>query len=79
MIAVGSETLDGLDPGAVGLDRQHQTGPDALPVDEDGAGAAGSLLAAEVGADEIESAAEEVGQGEAGLDVGVDRSVVDRE
>ncbi len=46
---------------------------DGVAVDDDGAGAADAVLAAEVGAGEAEVFAEEVGQGLAGLD-GVDRA-----
>jgi hypothetical protein len=47
---------------AVGLDGQHQAGAHGLAVEQDGAGTAHAVLAADVGAGEIEVVAEEVGR-----------------
>jgi hypothetical protein len=47
LFAVG-EPLDGPDRTAVGLDGKHETGPDGLAIDEDGAGPAHPMLAADM-------------------------------
>ena len=62
------EAFDGRDRGAVGLDGEEQAGAHRVTVQEDGAGPADSVLAAEVGAGECAVLAEEVGEGLAGLD-----------
>src|SRR5580700_2480481 len=47
-VAVG-EPLDGADAAAVGLDREHQAGAHRIVVEDDGAGAADAVLAADMG------------------------------
>jgi hypothetical protein len=47
--AVLSKTFDGCDFGMVGLDCEHQTGPDRLAVTEHCAATAHTVLAANVG------------------------------
>ena len=46
---VARQALDGDDAGPFSLHRQHQTGADRGAVDNDGARAAGAMLAAEMG------------------------------
>src|SRR6266545_4075337 len=48
-----AETLDGLDPGVLGLDRQDAAGVDRPAVQEDGAGAARAAVADPLGAGEL--------------------------
>ena len=67
--AVGrGDALDGGDLAAVGLHREDQAGAHRLPVEQDGARAADAVLAAQVGAGELAALAQEVGQGQPGLD-----------
>src|SRR6266545_284667 len=54
------DSLDRADLVAVGLDRQHEAGADRLAVDEHCAGAAHAVLAADVGAGEIQVLTQEV-------------------
>ena len=56
------QPLDGGDLRAVGADREQQAGPDRRAVQQDGAGAAHAVLAADVGAGQLQVVAEEVGQ-----------------
>ena len=74
--AVG-HPLDGLDLGAVGLDREHRAGLRALAVDVDRARAAVARVAADVGAGQPEDVAQEVDEQEARLDVGLAGLAVD--
>src|SRR5207244_4000494 len=60
--AVGHQTLDRRELGAVGLHGQHQAGARGLAVDENRAGAADAVLAAHVGAGEPEVFAQEIHQ-----------------
>ena len=66
--AVGGEPLDGGDLGAVLHDDQRQAGIDAPAVDQDRAGAALALIAALLGAGQIETVAQRVEQGRPGRD-----------
>ena len=68
LVAVG-QALDGGDLGAVGGDREHQAGVDAAAVEQDGAGAALAVVAALLGAGQIEVLAQGVEQGGAVVDV----------
>ena len=43
-----AETFDGCDRNVAALDRKHETGTDGMAVDQDGAGAAYSVLTSEV-------------------------------
>jgi NAD(P)-dependent dehydrogenase (short-subunit alcohol dehydrogenase family) len=56
----GIEPLDGLELGAVELDGEEQARAHRLAVEEDGAGAADSVLAAEMGARQLQVLAQEV-------------------
>ena len=67
----------------VGLDGEHQARADGRAVEEDGAGAADAVLAAEMGAGEPDILAERVGEGPPRLDLdavllAVYRSVIAR-
>ena len=69
--ASGAEqALDGGDRVVLGGDGEHQARAHRLAVDEDGAGAADAVLAADVGAGEPEVVAQEVRQQPAGRDGG---------
>ena len=70
------EALDRGDLAAVGLHREHQAGPDGCAVEQHGARAADAVLAPEVGAGEAAPLAQEVGEGQAGLDGGAPRLAV---
>jgi hypothetical protein len=59
--------IDRGDGAPVGLDGQHEAGPDRFSVQEDRAGAAHPVLAADVRAREIEVLAQEVRQRRPGL------------
>ena len=63
-----ADPLDRRDLGAVGLHGEHQARADGLAVEEHGARAAHTVLAAEVGAGELAVLPEEVGQGQARFD-----------
>ena len=76
-LAVRREPLDGRDLGAVGLDREDRAGLRAAAVDEDGAGAALTGVAADVRAGQTQVFAEEVDQEHAGVDVSLARLAVD--
>ena len=62
---------------AVGLDREHQAGADRLAVEDDGAGAADAVLAADMGAGLAAVVADRVDQGLARLDADRVRRAVD--
>src|SRR5271170_4141074 len=66
-VAVG-EAFDGADLLAVGLDCEHQAGAHRLVVDDDGAGAADAMLAADMGAGQPAIVADGVDQRFARLD-----------
>jgi hypothetical protein len=66
---VGRETLDGHDGAALGLHRQHQARADRFPIDNDRAGAAHAVLAAEMGSGLPQLVAQTIGQMHAGLDI----------
>ena len=75
LAAVG-DALDGFHREAVGLDREHEAAAHQLALEAHGAGAADAVLAAEMGAGETELLAQEVGQMDAGRDLGLDRLAV---
>ena len=77
--AVAHQPLDGGDLGAVRLHGEHQAGARGLAVDEDGAGAADAVLAADVGAGQLEILAQEVHQELARLAAALARRAVDGE
>src|SRR6266851_4108762 len=74
----GSDAFDGGDAPAVGLDRQHEAGADRLAFQQDGARPAHAVLAAHVGAGQLEVLSQEVGQGLAHLHRALVVAVVDR-
>ena len=63
------ETLDGDDAAAFGLHRQHQTGADRSPVDNDRARAADAVLAAEMRAGEPQFLPQAIGEMHPRLDI----------
>src|SRR5581483_11092773 len=67
------------DLGAVRLDGQHQAGSHALAIHQDRAGAAHAVLAADVGARQLQVVAQEVGQRAARLDVALVSAAVNGE
>ncbi len=67
LLAVG-EPFDGADLPAVGLDREHQAGADRLAVEDDRAGAADAVLAADMRAGLAAVVADRVDQRLARLD-----------
>jgi hypothetical protein len=71
------ESLDRLDGGAVGLDREHHAALEQHAVDDDGAGATVACVAAHVAARQVEVVAEEMDQQLARLDVALVRLSVD--
>src|SRR5579859_8141215 len=73
----GSHSLDGRDPVAIRLDREHQARPDRLPVQLDRARPAHSVLAAEVRAREPGVVADEVRQQQASLNLAQHDATVD--
>src|ERR1700732_772964 len=58
----GAEAFDGLERAAVGLHREQQAGAHAVAVENDSAGAADAMLAADMGAGEAERLAQEVAE-----------------
>ena len=62
------DTFDGQEVVTVGLHGQHEAGSRRAPVEENGAGAAYAVLAAEVGAGEAKLVAHEVRERHAHLD-----------
>ena len=63
------DALDGEQLVAVGLHREHQAGARRAAVEQDGAGAADAVLAAEMRAGEPELVAHEIGERHAHLDL----------
>ena len=64
---------------AFGLHRQHQAGAHRGAVDDDRAGAAHAVLAADMGAGEPQLMAQAIGQGQPRLDLDLDLLAVDFE
>jgi hypothetical protein len=63
------DAFDGRDLVAVGLNRQHQAGPSALPVEQDRAGAADPVFAPEMRTGQAELLAHKISQREPDLDL----------
>jgi len=63
----GRQPLNRIDDAAVGLYGQHQTGTDAVAVDQNRAGAAMALLASDMGSGMAEMVAQQVCEGFPGL------------
>ena len=66
LVRAGRDALDGGDLMAVGLHREHQAGARRASVEEDRAGAADAVFAAEMRAGEAELMAEEIGEASCG-------------
>ncbi len=62
LAAVAREALDGREFVAVGLHRQHQAGADRDTIEQNGAGAADAMLAADMGAGQPQFVAQEIAQ-----------------
>src|SRR5262245_30513543 len=75
-LAVG-EPLDRRQLGAVHLDGEQQAAPHGLAAEQDRAGSADAVLAADVGAREIEAVAQEVREARPRLDGALPRLTVD--
>src|SRR5262249_19195760 len=71
--------FDRPDLPAISLDREHQAGTDRLAVEDDGAGAADAMLAADMRAGLAAVIADSVDQGLARLDTDRVRLAVDRQ
>ena len=65
----GRDALDGQDLVAVRLHREHQARARRVAVEQDGAGAADAVLAAQMRAGEAELVAQEIGERPAYLDL----------
>jgi hypothetical protein len=76
-LGVAGEAFDGDDFGALGLHREHQAGAHGGAIDENGAGAAHAVLAADMGAGQPQMMAQAICQREPRLDVDLDLSTVD--
>src|SRR5260221_78480 len=63
-----TQALNRLDPAAVGLYRKQQAGAGALPVDQDGTGAADAVLAADMRAGKPERMTQEIAEQRSRLD-----------
>src|SRR5215212_3095272 len=66
-LATLSQTFDSRDLVVPGLDGKHQAGADRDAVEQDSAGAAYAMLAADVNAGHTEAVTQEIGQKGAGL------------
>ena len=64
---------------AVGLHREHQAGADRRAIEQDRAGAAHAVLAADMGAGEQQFVAQEIAQQHPGFDAALIRRAVDGE
>jgi len=73
------QAFDRIDPGAVGLNREHETGSSSLPIEEYGACAANAVLAAHMRAGEPQVLAQEVAQQKSRLDLAFVRLAIDRQ
>ena len=71
------ESLDGGDLRALGLDREHEARADRLSVADDGTGPANAVLAAHMGAGEVQLLAQEIGEQHAWLGLTAARRAVD--
>src|SRR5712691_1366690 len=69
LLVARRDALDGEDVVAVRLHREHQAGARRIAVEQDGAGAAHAVLAAEMGAGQAEIVADEIRQRDADLDL----------
>ena len=72
-VAAG-QPFDGRELVAVGLHREHQAGAHRRAVEQDGAGAADAVLAADMGAGERQIVAQEIAEQHARFDACAGRS-----
>ena len=72
-----AEAFDRPNIAAVGLDREHQTGADAVAINDDRAGAANSMFASDVGTGQPQRAAQKIRKQHARLDAAVVNDPVD--
>ena len=79
LVGRGGDAFDGEQLVAVRLHRQHEARARRAPIEQDGAGAAHAVLAAEMGAGEPELMAHEVGKRHAHLDLFLVALAVDRQ
>src|SRR5690606_23169140 len=75
--AAFGQAFDGLDLCSLSLHGIHEAGAYLIAVVADGAGAAGTLFAADVGPGQVQFLAQEVGQGQAWTDAAADALAVD--
>src|SRR3954451_357314 len=71
------KALDRADASAVGLHGEREAGARRYAIDLDGAGTAHAMLAADMGAGETETVAQEIGEQHAWFGVGLMRAAVD--
>src|SRR5262249_15714434 len=77
--AVPRQSFDRGDLDTVGLHREQQAGAHRRAVEQHGAGAAGAVLAADVGAGQPEIGAQEIGEMPARLDLAGEAAAIDVE
>ena len=76
--AIGrSESFDRTDRSTIDLRSQHETGPHRETIEQHRARTAGPLLASDVGAGQLHTVSEEVGQQQSRLDLGLDGFAID--
>ena len=76
-VGVVGEPFDGYDLGALGLHGEHEAGAHRRAIDDNRAGAAHAVLAADMGASEPQMMAQAIGQCQPGLDLDFDLSTID--
>ncbi|GGE49046.1 hypothetical protein GCM10007276_27720 [Agaricicola taiwanensis] len=72
------KALDGGDLGTIAHHREDEAGVDAPPVDQHGAGTALAMIAALLGAGEVEMIPQEIEEGGPGRDMEFEAIAVDR-
>ena len=73
------EPLDGREFMAIGLHRQHQAGTHRRAIQQDRAGAANAVFAADMGAGELQFVAQEIAEQHPGFDAAAISRAVDRQ
>ncbi len=76
-IGVVGQPFDGNDLGALGLNRQHEAGTHGRAIDNDRAGAAHAVLAADMGSGEPQMVAQAIRERQPRLNLHFDLSTVD--